>query len=164
MKSKEKGFTLIELLVVISIIGLLASVILVSLNGARVKARDAKRAADLKQLITALELYFDTNNSYPSTSGNLVDDCSDYGINGVQTALSGLVSGGFLSKIPKDPDNRWPYCYFYQKPASYVQCPNASQHPYLIIYTTEQSTYANYALYGIQGEAGSKARYCIYPP
>ena len=39
----QKGFTLIELLVVISIIGLLASGVLASLNSARMKARDAKK-------------------------------------------------------------------------------------------------------------------------
>ena len=67
-KNSEYGFTLIELLVVISIIGLLASVILVSLNGARVKGRDVKRLSDLKQIQTALELYYSDNNHYPITS------------------------------------------------------------------------------------------------
>ena len=65
---KQKGFTLIELLVVISIIGLLASVVLVALNGARSKARDAKRVMDLKQLQTALEMYYNQYGSYPYAS------------------------------------------------------------------------------------------------
>jgi len=59
------GFTLIELLVVISIIGLLASVVLVSLNSARQKSRDAKRLADVRQVMTGLELFYNDNNRYP---------------------------------------------------------------------------------------------------
>ena len=69
MRNKNKdGFTLIELLVVIAIIGLLASVVLLALNGAREKAREAKRLADVRQLASALELYFNDNNYYPTTT------------------------------------------------------------------------------------------------
>ncbi|MFQ5540907.1 MAG: type II secretion system protein [Candidatus Paceibacteria bacterium] len=68
LRNKARGFTLIELLVVIAIIGILSSVVLASLNDARQKSRDAKRVADIKQLQLAMELFFDTNASYPTTS------------------------------------------------------------------------------------------------
>ncbi len=50
----KRGFTLIELLVVIAIIGLLASVVLASLNTARQKGRDARRLSDLKEIANAV--------------------------------------------------------------------------------------------------------------
>lgn len=67
-KTSQKGFTLIELLVVIAIIGLLASVVLLSLNSARQKSRDAKRLADMRQLASALELYYNDYSGYPGTA------------------------------------------------------------------------------------------------
>lgn len=65
------GFTLIELLVVISIIGLLASVVLLSLNSARARSRDARRVADISQLRSALELYLNDNGTVPSAAAGL---------------------------------------------------------------------------------------------
>ena len=59
------GFTLIELLVVIAIIGLLASVVMASLNSARAKGRVANAAAQLRQITTALNFYLDANGVYP---------------------------------------------------------------------------------------------------
>lgn len=64
---KKRGFTLIELLVVIAIIGLLSSVVLASLNQARIKARDSQRKQDIIQVRNALELYYADNKSYPSS-------------------------------------------------------------------------------------------------
>lgn len=65
IKNRQTGFTLIELLVVVSIIGLLSSIVLFSLNAGRAKARDAKRLTDIRQVATALELYYNECNSYP---------------------------------------------------------------------------------------------------
>lgn len=76
MTQKQTGFTLIELLVVISIIGLLASVVMVSLNSARAKARDAKRLAEKNQMITALNLYYNDYGRWPvSASGGTQPSC-----------------------------------------------------------------------------------------
>lgn len=66
MQLNKKGFTLIELLVVIAIIGLLSTLAVVSLGNARAKSRDTKRVADIKQIQTALELYFADQNGYPA--------------------------------------------------------------------------------------------------
>lgn len=60
----NKGFTLIELLVVVAIIGLLSSVVLASLNGARVKARDAAVKSELIQLRNLIELDRSESSDY----------------------------------------------------------------------------------------------------
>jgi prepilin-type N-terminal cleavage/methylation domain-containing protein len=97
MKSK-RGFTLIELLVVIAIIGILSTIVLVSLNSARKKGRDARRVADVRQLQLALELYYDKYNGYTQVT---------------DLDLSTLVSDGFLSVIPHDPSDQRDYSYAY---------------------------------------------------
>jgi prepilin-type N-terminal cleavage/methylation domain-containing protein len=61
-KTHTRGFTLIELLVVIAIIGILASVVLASLNSARDKGADAAIKSNLNNARAQAELYYDTNN------------------------------------------------------------------------------------------------------
>lgn len=99
----KKGFTLIELLVVISIIGILSSVVIASLNTAREKARDTNRITDLKQLQLALELYYDSNSSaYP-------------------VALSSLAPT-YIQTVPTDPRSGDQYKYSWNplsNPSSY---------------------------------------------
>ena len=96
-KINKKGFTLIELLVVIAIIGLLSTLAVVALNNARAKSRDAKRVADVKQMQTAMELYFNDCNQYPvlgAPGGPLVTTMN----NGCGT--TGVTLGTFLNVIP----------------------------------------------------------------
>ncbi len=64
MKKYTRGFTLIELLVVIAIIGILSSIILVSLNQARLKGQDAKVMEQLQGLRSGAELYYSDHNHY----------------------------------------------------------------------------------------------------
>ena len=58
---QQRGFTLIELLVVVAILGLLASLIIISTNESRARGRDARRIADIQALTDAIELYLDEN-------------------------------------------------------------------------------------------------------
>jgi prepilin-type N-terminal cleavage/methylation domain-containing protein len=71
-KSKKKGFTLIELLVVIAIIGLLATIVVVSVNSARVKARNNSIIKSLNGLREAGEMY--NTSSYAGFCVN--NDCT----------------------------------------------------------------------------------------
>jgi prepilin-type N-terminal cleavage/methylation domain-containing protein len=66
---RRRAFTLVELLVVIAIIGLLSTVAIVGLDSARIKARNAKRVADIKQLLSAFSMGASSNGSLPSSLG-----------------------------------------------------------------------------------------------
>lgn len=84
--SLVKGFTLIELLVVIAIIGILSSIIMVSLSSAKARSRDAKRIADIKNIQASLDLYFNDNGVYPA---------SIYGATGL--------APNYMPAVPRDP-------------------------------------------------------------
>ncbi len=94
VRKQQKGFTLIELLVVIAIIGILATIVMVSLNTARAKARDARRISDVRQLQLALQMYFDAAGSYPTQAQGLA-----------------ILVPTYISAVPMDPDGTTPYQY-----------------------------------------------------
>jgi prepilin-type N-terminal cleavage/methylation domain-containing protein len=99
-KSKNKtfsaGFTLIELLVVIAIIGVLSSVVLVAVRAATIRAHDARRMSDIKEMSDALELYYDSNGRYPAIEADSRDDPK---WNTLVSALAPYI------QVPKDPIN-----------------------------------------------------------
>jgi type II secretion system protein G len=85
-KKSVAGFTLIELMVVIAIIGILASIITVSLQSSRAKGRDAKRLSDVRTIQLALEEYYNDNGYYPSS-------------------LVGTIAPTYLPTVPCDPNS-----------------------------------------------------------
>lgn len=105
--NKNKGFTLIELLVVISIIGLLSSITLASLQSARQKANAAKVVAEMNQLKTAFELYRNDKGEYPNEK--LGGHFSSLGV--VNFLKTELVNNNYISSIPSlaSPSNEFYY-------------------------------------------------------
>lgn len=95
---REQGFTLIELLVAIAIIGLLASIVVVSMSDSRERGRDSARSSQAQELLKAVEMYYSDTGGYPA------DGVADGG-GAVQlsTISVPLRDSGYLSGIPADP-------------------------------------------------------------
>jgi len=126
----KKGFTLVELLVVIAIIALLSTLSVVALNSARAKSRDARRQSDIKQIRTALDMYYDSNNQqYPAGNGVQLGKTDYVCLTSAGWATSGCSGTIFMQKVPKDPGA---YSYNYTL--------GAGSTTYKIVYTLDNGT------------------------
>ncbi len=155
-KFKQKGFTMIELLVVISIIGLLASIVLVSFPGAMKSARDARRKSDISQIKTALEVYYEVHGVYPLSGGAMYpnsgwDNTNDWSWTDFEDDvfaskrdwLSNLLAmvvapPQYRARDPLNSATGWAgtgaYVYnYYSRSAN----PNCNQQWYMLVYNVE---------------------------
>ena len=98
MVKSNKAFTLVELLVAITIIGLLSTIVFVSLSGVRDKARITKGLYFAKQLETNLGADLIGRWSFDEGSGNTAYDSSGYG-------NDGAISGASWKCVADDLDN-----------------------------------------------------------
>jgi len=133
---QNKGFTLVEILVVIAIIGILSSIVLASMGGARAKGRDTKRISDVKQLQLALQLYYDGHDSkYPQDIDSLTDD-------------------NFISSIPLDP---------LSPDQDYVYAPTSCSSSLCTTYSLTAELETTGSVYDGDPDCSDVDTYCVTP-
>jgi len=93
-KNKSNGFTILEMLVVLAIAGMILSAALISITNVRMKSRDSRREADVKQLQNALSLYANNMGFYPICSGEVIVGGSGDSCVGPVLVAEGFLQGG----------------------------------------------------------------------
>jgi len=88
LKMNKKGFTLIELLIVISVISILVGITIPNFRGIRIQAKESAAKADLRNLLSAIEVYMNHHNHYPDNLGQLKEE-------GIAIRI--------INKLPTDP-------------------------------------------------------------
>jgi len=137
MKNKQ-AFTLIELLIVIAIIAVLAIIVVINLANAQVKARDARRKADVKTLSDAIQLRYLEVGNYPGTDGWI--DWNPTTPSSSGSIYKALVTPPapeeqYISVLPNDPKTGSPantYYLYYLKNYTSYGCPDLGNKKYAI--------------------------------
>lgn len=122
MNFLKKGFTLIELLVVISLIGILSTLVLANLNSGRERSRDVQRKSDLRNIQTALRLYYNDMGVFPESNesygvlgcgalGTSACDWDEQWVNGTTI---------YMNVLPNDPQPSQGYRYIQTDSDSYT--------------------------------------------
>jgi prepilin-type N-terminal cleavage/methylation domain-containing protein len=140
IKMQKKGFTLIELLVIILIIGLLASILIVSMTGAVNNANDARRKADLNQLVKAISMIKVSNDFSNQEECNLGSNCTEI--------EQKLAAQGIL--IPKDPNGNF-YKYTATDNEFVLKTTLSNSHVYY--YDSKENKYVDTSV--ISGQCGT---------
>ena len=109
------GFTLIELLIVVAIIGILATIVIINLTGAKARSNDARRKSDVASIKKAVDAFQSEYDRYPVCQDNGRQECkfsqdtsgtSAVGVNGIADLLdSGDITKltNYLQTFPTDP-------------------------------------------------------------
>jgi len=135
------GFTLVELLVVVSIVAFLAAMAIGNLGISRIKARDARRSSDLKQIANALNVFYDRQNSYPRVSGSgawseIWDRMADCLAKGTDCGFTPVEFQPIMTSVPRDPSGgSKTYFYWY--------CDNGQKYRLLAILERNDATFLN---------------------
>lgn len=123
----QRGFTLIELLVVVGIIGILAAIVVPNFMGARERARDGQRKADLRTIQNALQIYHNDKSTFPNDGGT--SGSNAYKIMGCGSAGTSVCQWGetwqvgtqvYMKKLAKDPSSDRSYRYDWLTSDSYT--------------------------------------------
>ena len=109
----NKGFSLPELMVSMSIIGTIGAMSADKLNSIIPIARDTQRQANIRQVQTALEIYYLYNNKYPSTG--FCNKPTERGWESLEKELSSKSKKEdiYIPRFPNDPLNNNEYYFSY---------------------------------------------------
>lgn len=122
LRKARAGFTKIEFSVIVSILAVLTAVTIFNLRLSQIKARDAQRKDDLRQIAKALGAYYEDHGAYPRAeeasgkmkacgcgSGTVACDWDrDEGLREFCDEKNVV----YMIKVPGDPAGQPQYCYW----------------------------------------------------